>query len=103
LAIINTPANGTCDYPVNVTIVALDQFGNVNTNENRQELLIASAPGVASGTITFVGGVATGSISSTLPQYVTVSLGFFSSGVNSSSSWIIAFSPGIASNSPFLT
>ncbi len=91
----NSPTIGTCDSPVAIVVHALDQFGNINEMESGTIALLVSSPGIVSNTVTFFGGVASGSVQSQLPQSVVISLGGLgSTGALHSATWNVTFSPG---------
>lgn len=67
---------GTCDGPVLIRVVALDQFGNIDLGENRNFQLVSNSTEYFSRnqTIYFLNGVAYANISSHLSYPIMVSL-----------------------------
>jgi urease beta subunit len=92
--VIQDPADGTVDAPILVTVLALDQWGNVATGENRGVTLETS--GSAFGDfVNFVAGQGTALISDQVAETVTLSLlDTEATGLDVSSTQTVFFGPG---------
>ncbi|EGD74197.1 hypothetical protein PTSG_06209 [Salpingoeca rosetta] len=92
---------GSVDAGVNVTVVALDMYGNINTNEQQDVVVTASSDAVfqlssnATTVFDIANGTATQLLAKTTPGNVLVSLSDLSgSGVDVTSTQLTEFVPG---------
>jgi hypothetical protein len=95
---------GTVDGPIAVTILALDQFGNLATAEGRTVTVVLNGSATGGGVVTFINGTAVKYIRDSLPELVQLSL-FDSAGlgVAMSSSSYLQFGPGTVLERTHLT
>lgn len=68
------PSNGTVGGSVTVTIRAEDDFGSVDTTFQGRVSLVVSGSATGGGTVTFVNGIGTATVSDAVEEAVTLSL-----------------------------
>jgi hypothetical protein len=72
--VILEPLDGIVNTLISVTLYALDQYANINTQENRQITLVTTGSAVGGGVLTFVSGVIRASITDALPETTILTL-----------------------------
>jgi len=93
--VIQDPLDGTVDRPVEVTIVAQDQFHNINTKESRAITLETTGNATGGGIVNIVNGEGSAFVSSHVPETITLSLvDSANTGVNVLSKEVVMFGPG---------
>jgi phosphotransferase system IIA component/3'-phosphoadenosine 5'-phosphosulfate (PAPS) 3'-phosphatase len=95
-SIVN-PVDGIVQSPMQVTVRALDQFGNVATSENRDITLVTSGSATGSGLVDIQDGVGTREINDLVPETVILTLSDTEgTGLDVSSTQDVVFGPGAA-------